>query len=224
VIHTDGRWYVIGHCLTRRAMRTFRLDRAMDVEVCTATFRRPKDFDAHRYLREHMPFIQSDYQIDVWIDMPIEEAERIFSAWRIATEGQDGGTRLRCSRDGLELFAAMLLSVDRRIVVHTPAELSEAFRRLARRAAQAAEESSSSTNAWRIGSITSRPGEESRRSSLSFSLPNAQAATQLFTSDVVLRCAGLTIWTSILMVWSYSRAGSDGLWFLTKTSFYSDGK
>jgi predicted DNA-binding transcriptional regulator YafY len=139
VIHTDGRWYVIGHCLSRGAMRTFRLDRARDVDVCAATFRRPKDFDAHRYLREHMPFIQSDYQIDVWIEMPIEEAEQTFCAWRIATQEEDGGTRLRCSRDRLEMFAAMLLSVDRRIVVHSPAELGETFGRLARRAVQAAE-------------------------------------------------------------------------------------
>jgi predicted DNA-binding transcriptional regulator YafY len=145
VIHTDGRWYLIGHCLSRRALRTFRLDRVTDIDLCAATFRPPKDFDAHRYLREHMPFIQSDYQIDVWIDMPIEEAEQNFAPWRVATEEQDGGTRLRCGRDRLEIFAAMLLSIGRRIVVHSPAELSETFRQLAHRAMQAAEESSSLT-------------------------------------------------------------------------------
>ena len=145
VIHTDGRWYLLGHCLSRRALRTFRLDRVTDIEVSAATFRRPKDFDARRYLLEHMPFIQSEYQIDVWIDMPIEEAEAAFAPWRIATEAQDGGTRLRCGRDRLEMFAAMLLSMGRRIVVHSPAELSETFRQLAQRAMQAANESSSLT-------------------------------------------------------------------------------
>jgi len=142
VIHTDGRWYLIGHCLARRALRTFRLDRVTDVDLCAATFRRPTNFDAHRYLQEHMPFIQSDYQIDVWIDMPVEEAEQTFAPWRVATEEQDGGTRLRCGRDRLEMFAAMLLSMGRRIVVHSPAELSETFRQLAHRATQAADESS----------------------------------------------------------------------------------
>jgi predicted DNA-binding transcriptional regulator YafY len=143
VIHTDGRWYVIGHCLLRRALRTFRLERVTDIVLCSATFRRPANFDAHRYLREHMPFIQSDYQIDVWIDMPIEEAERTFAPWRVATEERDGGTRLRCGRDHLEMFAAMLLSMGRRIVVHSPAELRETFRQLAHRAMQATDESSS---------------------------------------------------------------------------------
>lgn len=139
VMHTDGRWYLIGHCLSRKAMRTFRLDRVTRLEICAATFRRPTDFDARRYLAKHMPFIQSDYQIDVWIDMPIEEAERHFAPWRIATEPHESGTRLRCGRDRLEMFAAMLLSMGRRIVVHSPVELHETFRQLAAQAMQAAE-------------------------------------------------------------------------------------
>ena len=143
VMHTDGRWYLIGHCLSRKAMRTFRLDRVTDLEVSAATFLRPMDFNARQYLQERMPFIQSDYQIDVWIDMPIEEAERTFAPMRVATEPQEGGTRLRCGRDRLEMFAAMLLSMGHRIVVHTPAEMRETFRQLARKAIEAADEPSS---------------------------------------------------------------------------------
>jgi len=140
VLHTDGRWYLIGHCLTRKALRTFRLDRVEELEVSSASFEPPARFDAKQHMRQHMPFVQSDYQIDVWIDMPIEEAERAFSPWRIATEPQKGGTRLRCGRDRLEMVAAMLLSLGRRIVVHNPIELREVFRRLAQQALQAAEE------------------------------------------------------------------------------------
>ena len=121
-------------------MRTFRLDRVTNIEVGKARFRRPTAFDARRYLEKSMPFIQSDYQIDVWIDMPIEEAERTFAFWRVATEKQGSGTRLRCGRDRLEMFAAMLLSMGRKIVVHSPRELRETFLQLARQAMQAAEE------------------------------------------------------------------------------------
>ena len=142
VMHTDGRWYLIGYCLSRKALRTFRLDRVTDLEVCAATFLRPTDFNPRQYLQERMPFIQSDYQIDVWIDMPIEEAERTFAPMRVAAEAQEGGTRLRCGRDRLEMFAAMLLSMGRRIVVHSPAELRETFRQLARKAIEAADEPS----------------------------------------------------------------------------------
>lgn len=137
-LHVDGRWYLIGHCLTRQAARTFRLDRVTDLELCAERFRRPADFDARQYLAEHMPFVQSDYQIDVWIDMPPEEAAGNFAAWRIATEPEGDGTRLRCGRDRLELIAAMLLSQRRRIVVHHPPELRETFREMARQAMDAA--------------------------------------------------------------------------------------
>jgi predicted DNA-binding transcriptional regulator YafY len=140
VIHTDGRWYLIGYCRSREAMRTFRLDRVADLSVGTEGFERPANFDARAYLRERMPFVQSEYQIDVWIDMPIEEADRTFAPWRIATERDEGGTRLRCGRDQLDLFASMLISMGRRVVVHAPVELRETLRELARRAMEAAQE------------------------------------------------------------------------------------
>lgn len=142
VMHTDGRWYLIGYCLSRKAMRTFRLDRVADLEVRTATFDRPAKFDPRSYLKERMPFIQSDYRIDVWIDMPIEEAERTFAFWRVASEKDGEGTRLRCGRDNLQHVAAMLLSTGCRIVIHKPVELRETFRELARQALLAAEASS----------------------------------------------------------------------------------
>jgi predicted DNA-binding transcriptional regulator YafY len=139
VLHMDSRWYLIGHCLSRNAMRTFRLDRATHLEICTTEFTAPAAFDAHRYIADHMPFVQSDHQIDVWIDMPIEEATNTFTFWRVAMEPENGGIRLRCGRDQLELFAAMLLSTGRRIIVHTPTELRNTFRQLSTQAQQAAD-------------------------------------------------------------------------------------
>ncbi|MFZ2021210.1 MAG: helix-turn-helix transcriptional regulator [Terracidiphilus sp.] len=140
VMHTDGRWYLIGYCLTRRAMRTFRLDRVSNLESGAGSFRRPAEFDARKYLNSSMPFIQSVYQIDVWIDMPLEEARQSFAPWRVALEEKDGGTRVSCGRDRLESFAAMLLSVGRRIVVQSPQELRKTFRELAQQAMRAADE------------------------------------------------------------------------------------
>jgi predicted DNA-binding transcriptional regulator YafY len=138
VMHTDGRWYLIGYCLTRKALRTFRLDRVSNLEMGVGSFRRPADFDARKHMQASMPFVQSEYQIDVWIDMPIEDAGRSFAPWRVALDEEGGGTRVRCGRDRLEMFAAMLLSMGRRIVVHEPEEMRTTFRELARRAMEAA--------------------------------------------------------------------------------------
>ena len=140
VMHTDGRWYLIGHCLSRKDMRTFRLDRVSDLRISNFGFRRPANFDARSYLQQVMPFVQSTYQIDVWIDMPIQEAQDTFAPWRVMTEQDQAGTRLRCGRDRLEMFAAFLLSTGRRIVVNSPAELRKTFLQLSRQAAKASTE------------------------------------------------------------------------------------
>ncbi len=139
VVHTDGRWYLIGHCLTRRALRTFRLDRVSNLASGAGSFRRPAEFDARQHLRASMPFVQSEYQIDVWIDMPIDTARQSIAPLRVALEEESGGTRVRCGRDRLEMIAAMLLSMGRRIVVHSPQELRKTFRELAQQALKAAE-------------------------------------------------------------------------------------
>jgi len=137
LMHTDGRWYLIVYCLSRKALRTFRLDRVSKLEIGVGSFRRPANFDARKHMQASMPFVQSEYQIDVWIDMPIEEARRNFAMWRVALEEEGGGTRVRCGRDRLEMMAAMLLSMGRRIVVHGPEELRGTFKELAKRAVEA---------------------------------------------------------------------------------------
>lgn len=138
VLHADGRWYLIGYCLDRQALRTFRLDRVTGLRAGRGKFRRPREFDARAYLGERMPFVQSEYQIDAWVDMPIEEARKEFAPWRVAAEAEGTGTRLRCGRDRLEMFAAMLLSYGRRIVVRSPPELRTTFRVLGQAARRAA--------------------------------------------------------------------------------------
>jgi predicted DNA-binding transcriptional regulator YafY len=139
VLHTDGRWYLIGYCLSRRALRTFRLDRVANLGSGAGSFRRPANFDARQHLRASMPFVQSQYQIDVWIDLAVEEARKSFMPLRVALEEERDGTRVRCGRDRLEMIAAMLLSINRRIVVDSPPELRKTFKELARQALNAAE-------------------------------------------------------------------------------------
>jgi predicted DNA-binding transcriptional regulator YafY len=141
VLHIDDRWYLIGRCLTRKALRTFRLDRATDLRGGGETFERPLDFDARKHMAESMPFVQSRYQVDVWVEMSIEEARQSFTLWRVSMEPDGSGVRMRCGRDNLEMFAAMLLTLNRRIVVHSPEELRETFRELGRRGAAVAESS-----------------------------------------------------------------------------------
>lgn len=45
-----GWWYLAGFCHTRRELRTFRVDRIVELEVTEATFERPAEFDAREFL------------------------------------------------------------------------------------------------------------------------------------------------------------------------------
>ena len=138
VLRTDDRWYLIGRCLQRRAVRTFRLDRIDLLQTAKARFRRPHGFSAQRYLEERLPFLASDHHVDLWIDLPIEEAKRSFALWRVSMEAEGAGTRVRCNRENLDFFAAMLLSTRKKIVVHSPEKLKQTFHELAAYALQAA--------------------------------------------------------------------------------------
>lgn len=140
IIHIDGRWYVAGRCLLRQAMRTFRLDRMSNAELSNRRFKRPQVFDIKAHLQQSMPFVQSAYKIEVWLDLPISQAQGNFALHRVSLREENRGTALCCGRDLLEPFAAMLLSLGCRIVVRQSEELKHAFASIARQAALAAQE------------------------------------------------------------------------------------
>ena len=64
-MHLDGRWYAVGHCHLRRALRSFRLDRIQNLRVLDETFVLPPDFDALAYLRSTMPEALTAHDVSV---------------------------------------------------------------------------------------------------------------------------------------------------------------
>ena len=138
VLHHDGRWYLVGHCHLRDSVRIFRLDRIREPSVLEQTFVRPEGFDAKAFLYSRMPFVQEAHQIEVWLDCPLEEVRKKLPSSRVQLEEFRGGTRLSCTRDQLEPFAAMLLGLGVRLEVVGPPALKEVFLTLAQRASAAA--------------------------------------------------------------------------------------
>lgn len=67
------RWYVVGYCIEREAMRIFSLDRIIGLEVTGNQFSYPKDFDPEAYFAD-------SYGITV-ADMPAETIRiKVFGA------------------------------------------------------------------------------------------------------------------------------------------------
>lgn len=138
IVHMDGRWYLVGRCRMREALRTFRLDRVSELNALDLTFERPAGFDAKTCLQRSMPFVEAGFSIEVWLDLPIERARSYFAMHRVMMTEEERGTILKCARENLEPFAAMLLMAGCPIEVRQPQELRDTFDILATRAAHAA--------------------------------------------------------------------------------------
>jgi hypothetical protein len=77
----------------------------------------------------NLPFVQSTFKIDVWLEMPLAEAHTHFALHRVALQAEHGGTTVRCGRDNLQNFAGH--SFESRLPHHRPAS-PRAERRLRR--------------------------------------------------------------------------------------------
>lgn len=137
VVHLDGRWYAVGHCHLRRALRSFRLDRIQNLRVLDETFALalPPDFDALAFLRSTMPEAPTANDVSVWLSRPPEQLRGHVSGWHTEITPERGGTRLRARRDNLPSFAAFLLGLDCDVRVDSPPELVTTFHRLGARCA-----------------------------------------------------------------------------------------
>lgn len=133
VVHLDGRWYAVGWCHLRQGLRSFRLDRISQIGVLAETFVAPEAFDAVAYLRSAVPEIPRLHDISVWLAKPPHELRGDVSVWHTEIVAEADGTRIRCQRENLFGFAAMLLGLNCDFRVDSPPELREVLGRLGRR-------------------------------------------------------------------------------------------
>ncbi|MBW7477120.1 YafY family transcriptional regulator [Paenibacillus oenotherae] len=54
LVHWKSKWYVIGHCHFRQEIRSFRLERILELAETAGTFIRPDNFSARQYLLQHL--------------------------------------------------------------------------------------------------------------------------------------------------------------------------
>lgn len=54
LVNGHGRWYVVGHCHLRGAIRSFRVDRMDDLQPTVESFDRPAAFSAREYMLDSL--------------------------------------------------------------------------------------------------------------------------------------------------------------------------
>ena len=123
LIHRWGWWYVIGHCHLREAMRTFRVDRIVELMLLDQTFDAPTDFDIHEYLA-----MDPEAHPRVLVSMQFAP-EAAFLAldepafWETMEEQPDGSVIVTFSASDLEWPARVALGYGSYAIVLEPEEL-----------------------------------------------------------------------------------------------------
>ncbi|MEO7002704.1 MAG: YafY family protein [Ktedonobacterales bacterium] len=131
VVYHEGRWYAVGYCQLRQAMRIFRLDRMRCVRLGEERFARPADFDCLAYAVQSFAGIPGAWLIEALLDIPLERARALTPPDFATLEETAAGVLLRAYDDDLGHAARFLLGLRCRFLVQSPVELLAALESLA---------------------------------------------------------------------------------------------
>ena len=128
-----GRWYAVGHCHLRRDVRSFRLDRIVEVRALPASFGRPEKFDALEHLSQSIATIPRAHAVEVRLHTDLDGARRAtFEA--IGVFAPEGNTvRLSGHTDDFDWYARELARLPFDFEVVSPPALREAVKQLGAR-------------------------------------------------------------------------------------------
>lgn len=127
-----GAQYCIGYCHRRKAPRTFRLDRILDLEFLDQTFAEPVDFDLQAYLAAD-PFFQPTLRARLRFGPESAlTALNNRAYWESFEQLPDGAVVVTFAAPDLEAAAGMVLRIGFPAVIVEPEALRELVREQAR--------------------------------------------------------------------------------------------
>ena len=129
----SGHWYAAGFCHLRHGLRSFRLDRMLDIEQHDVRFERPQQFDVLAYLSESMKLMPRKHPVQVFIHAPLDEVQAQLPEDSFLLEPQGDGVLMRGRTDDLQWMAEHLARLSFRFVIHEPDALRAALREHATR-------------------------------------------------------------------------------------------
>lgn len=123
----DNRWYLIGHDLGKKGMRTFALTRMQQIKITDKPFTRPADFDANAYLQGSFGIFKGEENFQVIVDFDSWAAdlirERKWHPTQQLIDLPDGQLRLTMQLNNLEEVERWILSWGEHATVLEPKEL-----------------------------------------------------------------------------------------------------
>lgn len=138
IVFNNGTWYASGYCHLRQDVRTFRLDRIVQVDLRERTFERPDAFDVVGQVVDTMPLVAGATEVEVILETSLDRARQLMGSIRGALEPAPQGVIFRRTTAQLEWVAHMLLSLPVPAQVVKPRELRTLLHAMSERAARLA--------------------------------------------------------------------------------------
>ena len=128
-----GAWYAVGMCRLRNDLRSFRLDRVVDVVPGDERFEKPADFDPLEQLARSIARMPREHVVEVLLDADLQAASAIFPLAFGSLERAGERVLLRSSADDLAWFARQLAALPFGFEIVAPVALRDALHRHAMR-------------------------------------------------------------------------------------------
>jgi predicted DNA-binding transcriptional regulator YafY len=136
--YRTGRWYAIGWCHLRNGLRSFRLDRVLQVRRLDVSFERPDPFDALLHLTTSIARLPRAHAAQILLATDLATARRELFPVAGVLEPIEGGVLMHAQADDLDWLARELARLPFAFTVWTPRALRTAVGALARRLARQA--------------------------------------------------------------------------------------
>jgi len=132
LVHGWGWQYCLGYCHLRQAIRSFRVDRILELALLEQNFEIPADFDLEAYVAGE-PYFQGRVQVRLYFGREVALVALDHRAyWDTLEEQPDGSIVVSFATPELEAAASIVLSYGYPAVVLEPEELGELVRERAR--------------------------------------------------------------------------------------------
>jgi predicted DNA-binding transcriptional regulator YafY len=122
-----GAWYAVGHCHLRRDLRSFRLDRVLEVGALPKSFGRPPGFDVLGHLARSIAMLPRAHAVDVLLDADLERARRVVFVELGTLSACPDGVRLLAQADDLAWVARELARLPFAFTIRKPVALRRAL-------------------------------------------------------------------------------------------------
>jgi predicted DNA-binding transcriptional regulator YafY len=139
IVHHAGRWYVVGHDHLRNDLRTFRLDRILEVAERSEPAASPPDgFDAVQHVARMFARGVWRYDVEVILHTDMESARRRIPHPMGELSSHPNGVLLSTSAERLDAMARSIAGLPWSFTVAHPPELRDELAALADRLAESA--------------------------------------------------------------------------------------